>query len=294
MRLYYFDDSGSRTNNDNQPYFILAGYGIDADDISGLQERVYKVAKSYGMELRYPVELKASHAGNIRKKDKNWMVQAGLTEIHQRRALLLTVLRELRGTESLKCIVVAVANKSYEPHKPKKKNQQTGNPKNIIVDAMRLAMERVELDLRDHNDVGCVFLDEERGSESGLRDEFRFGSKFIQRKSIIETPGFVPSEESVGIQLADLIAGGVSRWINSSDPGYARHIWPKLRTHRGRIAGVGLKVVPQNAILHPPNTQHWGGNDKIVLEEMYQHVPQELQWRNGVPFNSQGAQILHP
>lgn len=294
MRLYYFDDSGSRSNNPSQPYFILAGYGINADDLSDLQDRVRSVAGRYGMELRYPVELKASHAGNIRKRDKNWMVQAGLKEIHQRRALLLTILREMRGTSSLKCIVVAVANESYEPYKSKKKNPHNGNQKNIIVEAMRYAMERVELDLQDHEDIGCVFLDEERGGEPDLRDEFRFGSKFVQRKSIIETPGFVPSEESVGVQLADLIAGGASRWINSGDPGYARHIWPQLRTYKEKINGAGLKVVPHQNILVPPPVKDWGGNEKIVLEEMYRHVEPELQWQGGLPLNSWGEKILYP
>lgn len=294
MRLYYFDDSGSRTANVNQPYFVFAGFGIDSKELTPLQTTVKSIASKYGVELQYPCELKASHAGNMSKPEKNWMVQSGLEEIYQRRALLLHVLRGIRTFESLKCITIALSNESYKPHKAKKCKMDSEAPRSAIVDAVRIAMERVEMDLQDNSDTGCVFLDEERGHESGLRDEFRYGSDFVKRKSIIETPAFVPSEESIGVQIADIIAGGVSRWLNSNDPGYARHIWPKFRTYRGEVLGAGLKVIPPRAIAAPNPTMDWTGIDARILQEMYKREDVKLRWSNGLPIDTCGNLVQFP
>lgn len=290
MRLYYFDDSGSRTANKDQPYFVLGGFGISALDLPVLRAGVTQVANSYGMSLRYPVELKASHAGNLKKQDANWMLKAGLSEISERRALLLTVLRHLGSIPSVKCIAVVAKNQGYAPKKARREDDQS----NIIVDTMPLAMERVELDLQDHREVGCVFLDEERGHEPGLRDAFRDGSAFVRRERIVESVAFLPSEESVGVQVADIIAGGVSRWVNSTDPGYARHIWPHLRKYNGKIQGAGLKTMPYFHIDAPPDTADWEGSDRKTLEEMYRRTNKTLRWENGWPINSEGHRVRYP
>lgn len=51
MRLFYFDDSGSRIpNKPEAPFFCLGGFGIDAEDVPKLQQIVRETAANYGLK----------------------------------------------------------------------------------------------------------------------------------------------------------------------------------------------------------------------------------------------------
>lgn len=63
MRAYYFDDSGDRSPDNRPPFFVMGGFGIDADQLPELQARTRKVAATFGLTLKHPVELKFNHVG---------------------------------------------------------------------------------------------------------------------------------------------------------------------------------------------------------------------------------------
>ncbi len=70
--------------------------------------------------------------------------------------------------------------------------------------------------------------------------------------NLVDTISFMPSEESVGVQVADLIAGSFSRYLNSQDPGYVRILWPALRSSAiGQVNGYGVKVFPSGTCVPP-------------------------------------------
>lgn len=292
MRLYFFDDSGIRTADTDRPHFILAGFGIDADEYGSLQREVSRTARAFGVNLSYPTELKANHGGRVGKyPEKNHLYRAGLTRLHERKALLLSVLNLLRSFESVKAIAVVSNNAGYLP----KKQRVVENESDVMTDSMKLVMERVEMDLQDHKTQGIVFLDEERGSEPRLRDVFRTGTDFVKRKRVFETVASLPSEESIGIQMADLIAGGIGGWANSADPAYARYIWPIFRQYKGNIHGAGLKTSGRGR-LEEPGPCNWSDYDKDILNERAAGGLAPLEWQeNNIPINPvTGEKYLFP
>jgi hypothetical protein len=45
------------------------------------------------------------------------------------------------------------------------------------------------------------------------------GGEYATKLATVDTTSFMPSEESIGVQIADLIAGSFNRYLNGGDPG---------------------------------------------------------------------------
>ncbi len=210
VRLYFFDDSGVRTRDQDRPCFIVGGFGIDADEYRDLQEKVRDVTSAFGIDLSFPTELKSNNGGRVGKyPQKNHLYRAGLTEIHERKAVLLSVLHSLQDFESVRAIAVVNNNLHYLPKRER-------HPENTS-DAM-----------------------------------------------------------------ADLIAGGISRWANSEDPSYTRYIWPLFRNVDGDIHGVGLKSFRCRRLADPTHA-----NGLSTIPRCCEHALPEAY------YNSHGPKTTH-
>lgn len=261
MRLFYFDDSGSRIpNKPEAPFFCLGGFGIDAEDVPELQKIVRETAKCYGLTLQYPSELKFQHVGTMRDsnpKKPHWMIRAGLTERNQRRALVYSCLR--RALEIPSAEVICVAVNTY----------RLTEEETAIGVALTPLMERVQFSCQDHSSVGLVLMDEERKEDKALREYFRQGSPHLNYDRIVDTLSFIPSEESAGIQIADLIAGGFARHMNYGDSGYLRTFLKSAANKKGKIDGRGMKVYHRADTFHLPaerGKENWSDTDREVHE----------------------------
>ncbi|SNS50663.1 DUF3800 domain-containing protein [Rhodococcoides kyotonense] len=271
MRLYYFDDSGDRANDPTKPYFVMGGFGIDADDLPKMQQVVRNAAVSYGFPLSYPSELKFSQVGRSKDNKPNkphWMIRAGLTEAARRRALVYSCLRALVSIPSVKVIVIAVDQ------------SKTWGSSSPIMHAVKPLFERINHDCGDHSTQGLVFFDEEQADDKALRQATRLGSFYMPFDRIIESISFMPSDESVGVQMADLVAGAFGRYMNTSDPGYARLLWPHLRRSAGGLVhGYGIKLFPRG---HCPEMTAqpvpWPPADRKVYEYECGAQGQSVMW----------------
>jgi hypothetical protein len=278
--MYYFDDSGDRSDDLTRPYFVLGGFGIDADAVAELQDRIRKVARHYGFPLAHPQELKFNQVGRAHDNTPSkphWMLRAGMLDRDERRAFVYACLRELAETSTVKILAVAVDRReTYGPRKP-------------IVHAIEPLLERIDFDCKDHTTKGLVVCDEEQADDEALRSVTRKGSWYVRFFSIIDTLSFMPSTESIGVQLADLVAGSVSRYLNTGDAGYMRCIWSAFRKNEwdGRVNGYGIKVYPKGSCPHPPaQPVPWPPTDRRVHEI-------ELRKRGiAVTWNEAGIPIL--
>lgn len=279
MRLYYFDDSGDRSRDPDRPYFVLGGLGIDAADVPELNKRVTRTAETYGMTLAYPTELKFNQVGRHqdRKPSKpHWMWRAGLHDRERRRALVYSVLRTAATIDTVRFIAVAVDTRKIPASHP------------VIQTALQPLLERVQMDAQSADMPALVMMDEEQADDRALREKLRAGSDYMKFDSIIDSIAFMPSEESPGIQVADLVAGAVSRHFNSGDPGYLRTIWKSF--YRGRSAsphGNGMKVYPRGKAPDvPPRVPPWSEVDRKVHTFEFEVFPDShrLTWNpNGTP-----------
>ena len=76
-----------------------------------------------------------------------------------------------------------------------------------------------------------------------------FASKY---DNIIETIFFSPSQVSVGLQLADMVAGAVHRSFHNGEHRFAEMIKPVFRTApNGTILGYGLVKMPKGTFIEP-------------------------------------------
>lgn len=274
MRIYYFDDSGDRAQkSDNSPWFVLGGFGIDAAEVPMMNAHVVNKSRQFGLELEYPKELKFYHIGKAghgkAPHKRNWMVDAGIENPRKRRALGFSVLRFALCQPSVRAFSVAIDRRLLaEGESP-------------VLPAIRLLLDRAQMDLQDFKTDGLVFMDEENALDKELRAALRSGSGLIKKYTrILDTIAFMPSEESPGIQVADLVAGGIGRFLNTGDPGFARVIWPRLRHREGVIAGYGIKLAPGKPWLDAPapQTVPWPEYDRDVHEFEFLARGDVVQW----------------
>lgn len=188
------------------------------------------------MQISYPVELKFSQVG--RNKDNkpsrpHWMLRAGLEHPAQRRALVYACLKALAVTPTVKAVVVGVDQRRCDRNR------------SPILHAVKPLFERINLDCQDFGTHGLAVFDEEQADDKKLREATRSGSFYMAFERIVDAISFMPSDESVGVQMADLVAGAFNRYLNRNDAEYARHAWPILRCNRdGRVHGYGIKIFP--------------------------------------------------
>jgi hypothetical protein len=258
------------------PYFVLGGFGIDAADLVDLRARIARVAKSFDFPMRYPYEIKFGNVGKNKDdaKKPNWMVRAGLQMVQQRRALALSCLNELAEIDSVRAIAVAVDRKEAYGQ--------------LVQRATESLLERINWDCRERGSTAClVFCDQEEANEEGLRHVTRNGSSYMRFDRILDTISFMPSTDTVGIQMADLVAGAVSRYLNAGDPGFLRVIWPSLRRNEntGAVIGYGLKFYPSGSCEPPPpQVEPWPEFDRVVSEYQARALGLRLDWTSdGTP-----------
>jgi hypothetical protein len=271
VRIYYFDDSGDRGKDPNSPYLVLGGFGIDADRVHEMQRNVRAAALSFGFQMTHPQELKFNQVGRNADNKPNkphWMIRAGLVEREKRRALVYTCLRAALRTPTVKVLSVVVHQPDiYGARKP-------------IEHAMHPLFERINMDCAEHGTSGLVVMDEEQADDKALRAATRTGSYYMRYERIVDTITFMPSDESPGVQVADLIAGAIGRYFNAEDPGYLRTFWPRVRSTAGRRNGVGIKVYPRGTCADPaPQPVPWPPADRAVHEhEMRASGRTDLAW----------------
>ena len=274
MRIYYFNDSGDRSGDPTKPFFALGGFGIDATQVPELGRRIRSVAERYGMPLGHPVELKFNQVG--RSKDNkpskpHWMIRAGLTNPNERRALVYSALREAAQVPSVEFLSVIVDQRQL---------REEDHP---LKEALTPLLERIQMNAQKHSTQALVLMDEEQADDKALREVMRNGSEFLKYDRILDTIAFIPSEESIGIQVADLAAGAISRYFNSDDPGYVRtFLRSAICSPAGYHNGYGVKVYPRGRFTAPSQrTAPWGSVDREVHQIEFARYPGEtLTWRD--------------
>ncbi|MBD2765296.1 DUF3800 domain-containing protein [Kocuria sp. cx-455] len=278
MRLYYFDDSGVRKSNGRDKYFVLAGFGIDSNKVSAMAQAVRIRANTFGIDLDAPRELKFSHVGpnHHPKKGKktSWLLDAGLNTVEERKAAVSYCMQGALLTESVSVLAVAVSlDEVYGDH-------------DAMGHAIHPLLERVDKDCQDRGTEGLVFMDEERADDTALRERMREGSRYSQFRSLLDTISFMPSEESIGVQVADLLAGGLRRFIEfptfPDSQWYGRLVWPYLRQVGFGPNGYGLKRYPSGRFAQPnaparPSDSH----DAKVFEAIETHTGHPLKRDDG-------------
>ena len=203
------------------------------------------------------------------------MIRSGLTDPHQRRAFIYSVLRGALSIDSATAFCVGVNTARLQENET------------AVGVALDLLLERIELKCKHSGDHGLILMDEERKHDKQLRERLRDGSDFFPYDRIVDSIAFMPSEESPGIQVADLVAGSFARHVNQNDPGYLRTFLKAVEGYPNDLIGRGLKLRNRadRISIPEPRRAPWSDSDRAIHEfEMKAAGNNEFEWlSDGTP-----------
>ena len=130
------------------------------------------------------------------------------------------------------------------------------NHNDLYAYALNLLMERFCMEVtdrhgRDTNIPVILFTDSRRNDNNNKLDKelqisYRraknMGTKYIGFPNFSESLVFIDSQYSSGIQLADFCAGAIFKNFEDNVTKFQDILIPAIRSHNGRIEGVGLKI----------------------------------------------------
>ena len=242
MQMFFLDESGTPPSPTKlrEKYFVVGGLVIP-DGVWG------KVRDSLlGMKLRKGVvgELKWRYfapANNDAANPMLGMDQKGRNEIR------VEMYQIICGSKAIKAIAcVACMEACYQ-------KAHVNNCDDLYHYTYKPVSERFQYHLQDitrtvgRQEMGMIVADH-RGAQPDAR--FRLAPEHLLRprsaltsdyKNFVESLFFLPSDTSVGIQLADMVAGAVWRKYEKNDDYWYQRLEPALRkSPAGEVQGYGI------------------------------------------------------
>lgn len=247
MHIFFLDESGTPPGSmgHRDKYFVIGGVIIPdtvwhriKDALLGMKAR-RKISGE--IKWRYFAPNNDDLANPMREMD--WPVR------NEIRAEMYQIMCSVKSIRTMAC--VACIDAAYEMN-------TVSNSDDLYHSTYKPLSERFQYYLQDLSrsvgrlETGIIVAD-----HRGARDDDRFrtaheqllnsGTEFASKYSnLIESLFFQPSNLSVGIQFADMVAGAVWRKFEKDDDRWYRAIEPSLRkSPEGRIDGYGVVKFPK-------------------------------------------------
>lgn len=253
MHLLFLDESGTPPNpaKARGAYFVIGSLVIP-------EGAWHAIAKDYWrlkLEFNLQGEVKWRHYGshNIAKGNILSALTAERREEFRRRTFALICAR--RAVKAICCVT------SVEAAYGMKSITDRDDVYHLTYKAIT---ERFQYFLQDatkesgQNQYGMIVADHRMGDDDKklrshhhllVDDKQPFTSKY---KNFIESINFAPSDATVGLQLADMIAGAVHRYYQYGDDRFIKQVEPAFRTSQsGEIMGFGVVHMPKGAFIMP-------------------------------------------
>lgn len=250
MHLCFIDESGSPPKPGKigpRPYFIIAGLIMHEAQWHSIADEVRK------LKARFKVsgEIKWRYFGPDNTDPDNSVAHLSASERDRFRELIYEILTKRKSVKIIACI--AKCETAYKAGYVK-------DEEDLYLYTYKPVSERFQYFLQDVSHVvgdkqyGIIIADH-RGKKQD--DSFRLHHKALVEnegtfvstyENYVETIFLTPSHHSVGIQLADMVAGAIGRAMNTGESRFARLIKPALRTGpKDRIMGYGLVRFPKRS-----------------------------------------------
>lgn len=247
MHLCFVDESGTPpkpTARNPRPYFVIAAVIIPEHHWRGVSDELLATKARHG--VRGEIKWRFFGAQN---NDPNNSV-ANLTQ-EQRDAFRTDLFAILTNRKSVR-IIAAVASVAAAYA-----TAYVNTEEDLYNYTYKCVSERFQYFLQDisrsagSTHHGIIVADHRgRQQDEGFRRHHhnlvdQAGVFTANYENLIETIFLTPSHLSVGIQLADMVAGAVGRRFNSNDETFYNHILPSFRSRpNGNIDGYGLVKFP--------------------------------------------------
>lgn len=249
MEILFIDESKPPTDRDkinsSNKLFVLSGLIIP--DYSW--KEINNTFNSFLNLFKVKGEIKWRYFAPQNKDKGNPLLHLTQTEKNGLRTAMLKMLG--KRTDIKVISVICDLEKAYA-------NTYYINNKTDVYDyCYKKLVERFQYYLQDkskqaHRECVGIIVCDHRGRQDDIHlrqmheKVLRKGEEYCSNiLNIIETVFFVPSEKSTGIQLVDIIAGSIFRYVSSKDDNFYRHIKSIVRRNsEGKAEGYGIVFVP--------------------------------------------------
>ena len=241
MHLCFIDESGTPPNrpNPDQPYFTLAAAIIKASDWHGIADDVHGFAVQHGLrgELKWRFFAPGNRAGD------NPLLAKGPEE---RKELSLAFARLLARTPITVIACVTDIDASF-------RYGCAADQQSLYHFCYKPLSERFQYFLQDCGSIGIVIADH-RGRDNDRMFKAHHQA-MVARKGInvsafgrfVEGLFLQDSHQSIGIQIADFVAGAIHRAYSTGDSEHAAILKPMIRARPdGSILGFGIVQHPKD------------------------------------------------
>jgi len=246
MHLLFLDESGTppKPAGGKYRYFVIGGLIIPESEWHGLRDLV----RGLKIRKRLRGELKWRYFAPDNDEEQNPMRKMGVPERNEIRTEIYTkIICGCKSVKSLACVccaeaayrfpsIVTQGDLYHGTYKPVSERFQY-----YLQDVSRSQVERgiIVCDHRGINDDLRLRKHHERLLGSG-------GDFISTYENLIEGIFLQPSNMSIGIQLADMVAGAVWRKFERGDERWFNLLKPSFRCSRiGSIDGYGLVKFPK-------------------------------------------------
>jgi hypothetical protein len=280
VHLIFSDEAGDYHKSPSprilraHPYFIRTGVMIKGDDWALLRDKFKQVQSEYPFPTDY--ELKWCYIGSImahRKRGEdipNGRAYSPFGDFSNEELLgfvkdTVSLLRQCEFCRVLYTITdnstggYIVKDKMYKMH-------------------IQDLMQRIEMGLQDIGGLGVVLLDpKDEATDSFVRSAYaaiyRDGDFISKYLHVIDSISFALSNQSVGIQFADYIAGifnGFMRGYRESSELFRNQVWPLIRKNPiGNPLGWGICEVPTD------NNMRDKIRERLVASELLSSITEQ-------------------
>ena len=248
MHILFVDESGTAPNpgNSRSRYFVIGGVVVPENVWHRIRDALL------GLKVRRKIrgEFKWRYFAPGNDDERNPMRRLQPEERNQIRSELCKIVCAEKSVRSIAC--VACIEAAYEL-------ASVDNRDDLYAGTYKPVSERFQYYLQDlsrktgQDEFGIIVAD-----HRGINDDKRFrahherllhsSSEFTSNyKNLIESLFVHPSNLSVGIQLADLVAGAVWRNFEKADARWYRLLEPSFRcSPTGVVDGYGVVRFPKS------------------------------------------------
>ncbi|MDO8873805.1 MAG: DUF3800 domain-containing protein [Methanoregula sp.] len=260
MTIYYAfgDESGhyqterTEKNKERNPYYVRATLLMLADDWKILNSEFLTLKKNWGFsrdeEIKWDYIWKIKWCQeNGKKPDKD--IAFLMERFYDENSLVTFVenaLILLRNLDFFQIIITITDNRICNPL----------HEKNILQTHLQKIMQRIQMELQsDQENLAVIFFDSiNEKKDKALCEAYSsiyHSGDFIKEYSCIQDClHFEQSNQSVGIQLADYVAGITMNRLRQREESvrlFNKYIFPALRrSDNGNLMGFGVIDIPRN------------------------------------------------
>jgi len=233
MHLLYLDDSGS-VSDPNTPYFVLAGVSVFERKAHWIEEKLHEIAKRFDPADPYALEF---HGSPMRSGKQRWRKYPRADRINAIKEVLQEgVVSQKRGVT---LFGVAV----------KRGSLTTGqDPVEYAFEQLSSRFDQYLMRIyRNTGDGqrGIIIFDKsstEKRIQTLARDFKHFGHTWGKTRNYAEVPLFLDSRSSRLIQLADLIAYSLYRFVAHKDNSFFQVISRSFDQDHGTEHGLHVRI----------------------------------------------------